>query len=1214
MIPFIKLNVINVSDDNVINKDFTVSNNDKTINIKEKIFAYYRDPKSFWIPEYVSLSTERQLQEQKQDEQQDDLSDITLTTKSEEESSVLLKSNSLNIIEGQTIYAKNILNELRKLDFVNIYSDEYRMQSLYKSYKLIYTDLNEVVFNNAFKIIMYQFDKVQYNSFLEDIKTFSLEIIERQKKAIAKWTKIDGILNPVIELENKVSMDNKLSRILNLELVYNNGASVSKMFNIFNVFNNFSLTEKYIAVIANGSFVRKKEPILKIYDELPKGLTKGDIKDWIINEKKKDKVVFFKKVKGAIFKVIHNEILFNLVLNVNGDIEISFNSSSKINLYKEVEYSTIINYISEIYIDFVNYINSMDNVYNTNALLSETEFSYNITSLSGEIDTSLRIQKNAFSEFCLQKTVNENLFRLKDVKSLDSISLYYTKNIQDDTKGITVNIKDNLYTMDSSTITILDCRNITQYLLILKYIVVINYYNTNIIESLEDEPQKLKKKSTIKDLKKQGVETISTNCQKPRQPMVDENLEPKDGSYRLFWKNQTYVCPKEEFKYPGFTNKNIVCCFSKDQRRTAKYIKNLKSDELEIIVQASNYPIEVIKDGVKKKTLVIKLISGPEELTAKSDFPYFYLDFIEKDRLGIEPLTDKKIIEDIQRLEQESSIWLEPVALSHIITAAPKNKCNKTPDLTRGEMKKTNDLCSQHNVHKYFGYNQNSYPCCFDNPRDFVVALKRKDKDNILKQHILQNDKILDINRLGLLPEYIDGLFNKTETIYYRLGVIQNRDSFLNCVLMCIEKSFLSKKFSNTLELKNYLAEKIVSEKLFYKIYNGNLSQMWGTEELFVKDFISENVYVDYKIILDIVFNVLNLNVLIIDVNESSSEKSKIVCNNNFDKSFKTAILLKRNLNSIYNTPQFEILVELTKSNVQKTFSSELSFVNLLSRFVKTSCKSIDEYPENYEFIPFIKITDFEASDIETQITNGFNKVNWIILKSIPNLILPVEETSIQDNVMIKKFSEVKEFSTIQESDQSIERLNRIYSLNIKGLGIIKTDSYIDGLLLNYGLIIPVSKVKSEAERDKYQILEFKYYPTLDKSINFKVTNNSLQNFDSINKNIYNIKKNVAFNINKRGNEEMKSRIIDVIISNKYSNTKKLKMILEELDNLYKNNDNKFKFYLKIVINDMVSDTVKMSVINNNIVLNKFSTEKILKNENEVLILNFNEFVNYIKE
>ena len=85
MIPFIKLNVINVSDDNVINKDFTVSNNDKTINIKEKIFAYYRDPKSFWIPEYVSLSTERQLQEQKQDEQQDDLSEITLTTKSEEE-------------------------------------------------------------------------------------------------------------------------------------------------------------------------------------------------------------------------------------------------------------------------------------------------------------------------------------------------------------------------------------------------------------------------------------------------------------------------------------------------------------------------------------------------------------------------------------------------------------------------------------------------------------------------------------------------------------------------------------------------------------------------------------------------------------------------------------------------------------------------------------------------------------------------------------------------------------------------------------------------------------------------------------------------------------------------------------------------------------------------------------------------------------------------
>ncbi len=1218
MIIPIKIDVLNISDDKLLNKDFTISNNDKTSTIKEKIFTYYKDPTTFWIPEFVTLFINNKETKIKEDDE----SDITLEeegTESGSESETFSNSNiltksSLNILSLKTIYADNLLNNIRKNDFVSIYSDEEKYKNLYSYYKKIYTDLNEVLFENAFKIILYQFDKNQYKSFFEDVKNFALQIVERQKKAIAKWTKIDNVIDPIINLESKIKFDGKQeSKVLNFEISFLNQLNTS--INLLNVFNNVSLSKKYITLIINGSFLRKKEPVLKIFDNLPTNLTKNDIKDWILNEKKKDNAISFKKIKGVIFKILFNDILFSLSLNANGNVVISFDSNYKINMYTEIDYDTLINYSNEIYIDFVNYINEFDNIYNSNIILSNTDFSSNIISLSADFNTSERIQKNAFSEFCMQKTINENLFVLKDLKSIENISLYYTKNIQDDTKGITVNIKDNPYTMDSSTITILDSKNLLHSLVILKYITLINYHNIKVKKSELDEPQKLKQKSTIKDLKKQGVETISTNCQKPRQPIVDTEKNPLDGSYKLVWKNQTYVCPKEEYKYPGFTNKNIVCCFSKDQRRTAKYIKNLKIDELEIIVQASNYPITIeafdeSNQKFDKNTFLIKLISGPEEISSQSKFPYFYLDFIQEDRLGIQPIIDENLIQNIQQLEQEdSSIWLEPVSLSQIINTAPKNKCNQTPNLTSGKLK---DLCSHHEAHKYFGYNQNSYPCCFDKPREiFITSLKKKKKDSkIIDQHILQNDKILDINRIGVLPNYLNTVLNKDSTTYYRLGVIQNKDSFLNCILTSIDKKFKLDRFANTLELKNFIVNKFKSLKLFYKVYNGNLPQIWENEDLFFKDLSSDNVYVDYKILLDLVFVILNLNVIIIDINEEVSENSKIICNNNFDKNFKSIVLLKRNINTSFNTPQFEIIIEFTKS-ISKTFNSDTNLVELLNNFVNKSCKEVYDNPPNYSYTPFIKISNFDSSDILTQITNSFNKVNWIILKKIPSLLLPIEETFVLDNINIQKFENFKKFYSFNDNLEFIKKLNQLYNLNVDLLGVVKTNEDTDAILLNYGLFLPIQKY----ENSKDLILNINYYPTLEKQVDFKAINNSSENFERINTNIYDVKKNVAFNLNKKDNEELKNKIVEIIQSIKYSNITKFKIVLSELNNLYNNKDKIFQFYLKIVVNEIVNDTIKMSILNNNVPQFKsnVSSMNLLKNENEILILNYNDFLNYIK-
>ena len=1220
MITYIKLNIRNKSDGKIINSDFFVCNNDKTIDIKEKIFAYYKDSTTFWTPEYVTLTSPSFSDANNTIEQVDENeSDFTLDSESNEdnnESNFFLSKNSLNIFQKKDIYADNLLNNLRNIDFISIYSDESKFNEKYIFYKNIYPDLTEISFSNAFKILLYQLDKIKYKELFDDVKKIALEIIDRQKILINKWNKIDSVLSPFLEYEEKIYIDeNQMTKILSLEMIFTNKASSNNLVNIFNIFNNVTLSSKYIAIITNGSFLKKKEPISKIYEKLPKTLTKNDIKNWILNEKKKDNVISYKKIKGAVFKIIHNNILFNLKINASGNVFISYDNDSRINMYLDLSYSVIINYINEIYLEFINYLKTFDNVYNSNINLSDTEYSASILSLFGDFETSERIQKNAFSEFCLQKTISENLFALKDVKSTDSISLFYKKNIQDDTKGITINIRDNPYVLNSSTITILGCKNIVHASIILKYIELINYYNIKIKNQELDDTQKIKKKSTIKDLKKQGVDTISTNCQKPRQPIValDSEAVPLKNSYSLNWKNQKYICPKEEFKYPGFTNKNIVCCFTKDQRRTPKYIKNLKSEELEIIVQASNYPIDIIDNNIKKTTLLIKLISAPEETNSKS--PYYYLDFIEKDRLGIKPIIQNDLITNIQNLELENSIWLEPVSLSQIITTAPKNKCNNTPNLTKGNIDgNINNLCQNHNVHKFFGFNQNSYPCCFDKSRDIIHKSKIKEKDEeILKQHILNNDKILDINRIGILPDFLESIFhNEVDVNFYRLGVIQNKESILNCILISLDKTFNSQIFNNTLDLKNLLAEKFSEKKLFYKIYNGNMQELWDSEKDFLKDFISDNTYIDYKIILEIVFHILSLNVLILDVDEENSENSKIICSNIvFDKKYKTVILLKRNIDSINKTPQFEIVISLNDNIITKIFDGDFKLVILLKNFIEKSCVVKENFPDDYPFENFLKINHFESIDILYQITNSFNKVNWIILKNIPGLILPVEETFILDNVLIEKFENIKQFFSVTENIDYIKKLNKLYKLNITIRGVVHTKSFVDGILLSYGLFIPCIKIKT----NENFIKQINYYPSLDKHIDFKSINNSLENFDKINKNLYNIKKNVAFNINKSNpkSQEVRNFIIQIVSSTKYTNNTKFEMILQKLNKLYNNYDKTFQFYLKIVINEILSDTVKMSIINNNVILNKNSTDKIIQNKNEVLLLNLNDFLQYVK-
>lgn len=145
-----------------------------------------------------------------------------------------------------------------------------------------------------------------------------------------------------------------------------------------------------------------------------------------------------------------------------------------------------------------------------------------------------------------------------------------------------VKIKNNIYEENSSIINFIGS-SYRDIIYLCKILHVIN------IEK-QDKRSKHLKKSHTKELRLQGVQVSSTNCQVERQPNIaDVNTIPLDDAYILEYNGKKFVCNNPEYKYPGFTNKNIVCCYKKDQRNKENYIRNMTVKKVEHITPTSHH-------------------------------------------------------------------------------------------------------------------------------------------------------------------------------------------------------------------------------------------------------------------------------------------------------------------------------------------------------------------------------------------------------------------------------------------------------------------------------------------------------------------------------------------------------------------------------------------------------------------------------------------------
>jgi len=1044
------------------------------------------------------------------------------------------------------------------------------------------------------------------------------------------------------------------------------------------IFNTFELNEQIPFIALSKRNANTKTPQIKAYNNILNVVSDKEIKSWVLNEKKKLNQATYKIIKGLLIKSRLENSKTYISINILSNGEIYVNALfSKDDIYSTMNYNDIYNIIIKNIDEIIVKLNTFQGVFlQSKRINSINNSNVNVDSIDSSIQTDFEINRNKLSNLLNSDYIREFLFEKKDTESNEVFSAYYKKfkgngnsDGEVDTKGITINIRDNSHLENSSIVNIYAASNLNQTIIILANIYILYILslstNKNGYFDIKTSERLIKKISQMKILKKEGVENLnSAKCQAPRHPDINhDNLDPIDDSYILTYKNKDFRCPNIKYPYPGFTNSDIVCCFKNAQKGNVNYIRNIDKEALTIEVEPSNFKVK-ITNGKKKTfdTFVIRVISdyrnGLNEDNSVSRYYYLEQD-LKNERPVLTPITNKDLIETISK---EDNIWLNAISLSKIIYPSSKTECSFKPNLNNtGSKFKINSPCDEHKNMPFFRYKNTSIPCCFDKEISPYLTAKSK-KNNNTNQYILTSDtKILNPGKLAYLPTELINLFNELspnyKDLFYRQGIIKDEiNSFLYVILLAIDNKIKSKKITNYIEFKNIIYKYLVKNiKEFNKLNNGDLLLKYSNIDSYIKSFDKNVNWIET---IELLEKIIKKNIIIIDIKEQGKDNIdlRVLCRpkginpNKFDRPF--IILLKRQ-------KYFELLVRVTipKSNNyiidKKEFSADDNIIKFLLKYYKDSCIKKNDYPANYgepiendkiiPYIPLLKVDNIheilksvkDIGYIKYQIENDFHKINYLMTNK--GIILPIFETGIIStefnnkklkvvslSSLIKQSTKLLDLKTYKNVFKLLNTSKKIKDSNqtIKIIGIAESNyPKIGGLLTNFGIFIPYSISNDDKKFKNIKQLDYKYYIDIDKYINETTETTETNEPNEFNQySIYTNKQNdEIFNIKKAlgdifsNNETLKDNIYNIIIDTQIDKGTKIKNIYNIINPNITYQFQHKDVLLKNIINDMLNDNRENLILNNIIVSDNFNKDDIKIRDSEAVLLNINDIRNWIK-
>jgi hypothetical protein len=1059
-----------------------------------------------------------------------------------------------------------------------------------------------------------------------------------------------------------------------------------KFIKLSQIFNQLELSDE-IPFIAYTN-PTKREPMIKVYNKITQNLSENTIKSWVLNEKKRLNQLSYKKIKGLMIKyhvtpsniqsgINVPDTYLTMTLNERGLImaKVKFEEDDDQKSIEDIK--LVIKYAVD---NIINKLNELQGIYIKQHRLEPTDKAgMKIDSINAVLATNIFINKTNFKKMLTRHEISK-FFELKETKEskdkqAEILSMYYKRNIKDlDSKGLTVNIRNNPYKLQSSLITIYAASHLNQLQVITNEIVVTSLLtalipSTSIIdEEVESEAeQTLKEKSNIKSLRTHGVKMLSTKCQKHRQPIIDDARQ-MEKTRTLVYEGNRYICANDAYPYPGLTPDKILCCYKNPNKGLAQNMQNINIFETK--VQPSNFIVQVTEkqkvDGkdtnqdITFDTYVIKVVSDTSSFVkSRQSSPFFYYLAYKKDEnefplVHIHNMDLVRKIEENEQNDQGASIWLETVPLSQLITKPSKSKCPYQPNLEYNEEYDLHYPCREYAQNNVFGYNINSYPCCFDKQRPLYNVKRRKDKDPT-KQHILTTDKLLSEKRQGFLPPGLHELFNdiiKThEGTFLRWGVNQNKLSFFNCILEGIENKADDFTINNTTELKRYLVNYLNKTPIDFEKLNGGAISLKYTSIKNYTDAILDNYsIIDWSDAIDLVQRALGCNILVIDVPyvETESTKlfdyknTKLICNLAINRDLSKPFMI-----FIKKRDAFEIVVQntivddkvkikfifeyTTEHNTQSTSSTrkknkankKINIVNFLWDYYNDTCVKENEYPESFKYTPMYTINELKDilnDNIYFQFVTPFNKVNMIATKR--GLIIPVIESGIIDDipqVSLNEFIQKGKAITLQKTLQEIKSINKILQRSYSIIGLTKD---MDGAMTNFGQIIPIHP--DSTNKEKIPILNISYYPNADDYLSDKIIETNDENkytvsIAELKDNQYQVKKQLGDILSN--DEEMKSQIKQIVRDKDISRSNKINMIIAQFKKALDTHDFDVSFLkvdltfiLQTIANEVINDNIENSLLNNMVTSDVFNPTEIVKRPNESLLLNINDILKWLKK
>jgi len=1162
-------------------------------------------------------------------------------------------------LENPVIYISNIQDNLVK-NPEDLLKDSDLFDSVLFDFQKEYTDLTYddlqfvikfVILNKEYTIIKIEYSDIE--GYIYNLKEIRDKLLKKAKDmdndmSIQEFNKLSRNFDFNI-LENIVSYNN-----INLNVIGENFENGSKgiFIKLNEIYNIIELNSKIPFIALGRKSGSSRLPQIKLFNKLIDTVQEKEIKSWVLNEKKKLNEATYKIVKGLMIKTqfgINNFLTINILANglLSVNLKLSQNEQQKYTSLEE-----LINDIKKHVNDIIEYLNTFNGVFLKSKRISLIENSFvAIDSIDTSFETSVFIDRIKFESIIKNQYISNGILELKQTESLDVLSAYYkkfkTRDTLEDTKGITINVKDNAYKEDSSIIKIFGANNYIQTLLILLNILIIAEMSSLLkSDGLFDDfikKRKIREKTNKKKLKEQGINFDSRECQAIRQPTLHDT--PSKDSYFITHNNKNYKCDNSEYPHPGFTKSNIVCCFKYNQSGNESYIKNVNPDSLTILVEPSNFKITITENRKSFETYIIRIVSDYQDgFNESNSMPrYYYLSplksKVQLSQADLIPIYNKSLIKQI---ENEDNIWLDRVPLAQIIYPSATNKCSHKPDLNNRTS--INAPCNEYKKEEFnfFGYTSKSIPCCFDKEKDPYISRKKKESD-ITKQYIIQSsDKILNYQKIGILPEDISVLLNKiliqsdTKT-FYRMGVIQNNSSFLNAILLGVNSTINQTLINNHIEFKYKIVKYLQKNpNEFNKLNNGDISIKYSLEE-YIEFIMNDNNYLSWNLLIDILERLLKRNIIIFDTNNI---ETKLLCRQiilNPKKFNRPFILLLKHKNT------FELVIQLVlhtdkKNDVIREFQYENKIIKFLTEYYKDTCIKESIYPKNYPYIPInthqyiiqtlsLQNNNTLLGSIKYQIKNNFNKINYLMTKR--GVTIPIIETGIIDNPNIK----VIEFSSFIRQNSKLLSLNnyinafkaynKITNEIVKIIGIVDTNiTEIGGLMSNFGNFIPYLKSDVDDNNDIPK-LDFKYYLDIDEKIqenNTTLMKNDFEiyssNDDKIKTDIFNLKTILGNKIYQSQN--IKEDIEDIIKNKTLTRDQKINNILDIFKDIQLikqeiNKDPNTQTLLKSIANEMINDNIENLVLNNIITSDNFNKNDVKIRSSESILLNIDDIRRWIK-